>query len=196
MATLMVPSHALDRDTDPEGTTNWQYNDDYTKKVICDCILRTQKNHIINCKTAHEIWLNLEAVNQACRDQTEILLIHEINDAKAGVDDNIITHLNKLKQLWYCLTLVCHSDTVLGPDFFKKILASSLPPTWDDFTHQIKCDTDKKHVTVSHILGECYEEYRLHQQRSMEQATYSVSPKSLINRIGKPAQPNQQVQPM
>jgi hypothetical protein len=50
-------------------------------------------------------------------------------------------------------------------------------------------------MSVSHILGECYEEFRLRQQRSTEKATYYASSKPLIERLGKQAEPKQAEQP-
>jgi hypothetical protein len=56
---------------DPEGADNWKYNNNYTKKVIWDCLSDRQKYHIVNCKTAHKMWSNLEAIHQSCEDITE-----------------------------------------------------------------------------------------------------------------------------
>ena len=86
-----------DKDTDPIGASNWSYNNDYTKKAICNHISHAQKYHVTNCKTTQEIWSNLQAIHQACEDQTKNQLMRELTDTKAGEGDNIIEHLSRNK---------------------------------------------------------------------------------------------------
>ena len=113
---------------------NWKYNNDYTKKVIRNQVSRGQKHHLTNCQTTHEMWSNLKAIHQVCGDQTENQLMRELTDTKAYEGDNIITHLAKIKRLWDRITLVLPDDLPLTPKLFKKFLAYSLPPSWDEFT--------------------------------------------------------------
>jgi len=149
-----------DAGSDPVGADNWQYNDDYTKKVIRDRVSRGQKHHLTNCKTAHEMWSNLKAIHQACGDQTENQLMRELTDTKANEGEDIIEHLAKIKRLWDRITLVSPDDLPLTPKLFKKFLAYSLPPSWDEFTRQFFRDPEKKNLTVPKFIGECHEEYR------------------------------------
>ena len=123
-----------DPNSDAIGTNNWKYNDMYTKKVIHDCLSASQKYHTLNCETAKEMWTNLQAIHQSCGNQTKNQLICELTNIKAHDGDDIIEHLAKLKQLWDHITLVCQTDLPLSPKLFKKFLAYSLPPTWDEFT--------------------------------------------------------------
>ena len=149
-STIQCPN----KDTDPIRASNWSYNNDYTKKAICDHISHTQKYHITNCKTAQEMWSNLQAIHQACGNQTKNQLMHKLTDTKASEGDDIIKHLYRIKKLWDCITLVCQGDLLLSPKLFKKLLAYSIPPLWDDFTRQFTCDPLKKDITVpqSHSL--------------------------------------------
>src|SRR6266852_5279991 len=183
-----------DAGSDPVGADNWQYNDDYTKKVICDRVSRGQKHHLTNCKTAHEMWSNLKAIHQACGDQTENQLMRELTDTKANEGDNIIKHLAKIKRLWDRITLVSPDNLPLTPKLFKKFLAYSLPPTWDEFTRQFFWDPEKKNLTVPKFIGECHEEYRQRLIRGNEngQTAYAATNKPLAKHIGNATQkPNQ-----
>jgi hypothetical protein len=149
----------LDLTTNPVNVSNWKYNDLYTQKVIHDHLSTGQKYHTLNCDTAKEMWVNLQAIHQSCGDQTKNQLMHELTDRKAKDGDDIIEHLAKLKQLWDCITLVCPQDLPLTPKSFKKFLAYSLPPSWDDFTRQFTHDPDKKNITIHEFIGECNKEY-------------------------------------
>jgi len=84
------------------------------------------------------MWSNLQAIHQSCGDQTENQLMHELMEMKVKDGNDIIKHLAKIKQLWDRITLVCADDLPLTPKLFKKFLAYSLPPLWDEFTRQYR----------------------------------------------------------
>src|SRR5260370_9313894 len=183
-----------DAGSDPVSADNWLYNDDYTKKVIHDRVSRGQKHHLTNCTTAHEMWSNLKATHQVCGDQTENQLMRELTDTKANEGDDIIQHLAKIKRLWDRITLVSPDDLPLTPKLFKKFLAYSLPPTWDEFTRQFFRDPEKKNLTVPKFIGKCHEEYRQRLIRGNEngQMAYAAMNKPLAKRLGNATQkPNQ-----
>jgi hypothetical protein len=182
-----------DASTDAVGAGNWRYNDDYTKKIIRDRMSRGQKYHVTNCKTAQEMWSNLLGIYQTCGDQTENQLMRELTDTKAGEGDDIIAHLQHAKQLWDRITLVCPDNMPYTPTQFKKFLAFSLPPSWDEFTRQFQRDITKQHYTVPQFIGECHEEYRRRRKRGIDtvESSYAASTKPLAQRITQPAQPAQ-----
>src|SRR3984885_7656067 len=184
--TLPCPNQA----TDPGGAANWKYNDGYTKKVIRDRMSRAQKYHITNCKTSQEMWSNLQAIHQACGDQTENQLMRELTDTKARKGDDIIEHLAKVKQLWDRITLVCQGDLPMSPPLFKKFMAYSLPRTWDDFTRQFTRDTAKKNISILGFIGECHEKYRRRTKRDNDDAnsSYAATNRPLTKRIGNAVQ--------
>jgi len=148
-----------DTSSDPVAVDNWKYNDMYTQKIIRDRLSTGQKFHTANCDTAYEMWSNLQAIHQSCGDQTENQLMCELTEMKVKDGDNIIKHLAKIKQLWDRITLVCTDDLSLTPKLFKKFLAYSLPPLWDEFTRQYRQDPDKRGINIHHFIGECNEEY-------------------------------------
>jgi hypothetical protein len=178
-----------DTTVDPVGENNWQYNNKYTMKVICDRLSEGQKYHTTNCSIAQKMWSNLVAIHQTCGDQTENQLMHELTEMKVKDGDDIIAHQAKLKKLWDRIILVCPDDLPLPPKLFKKFLTYSLPPSWDDYTRQYRYDPAKKDLNVNIFIGDCMEEYRRHQKHKGEDANKNQSnlAKSMLgNRITKP----------
>jgi hypothetical protein len=85
---------------DPEGASNWDFNDTYAKVLIANNVTTTQMMYISQSRTAHESWSNLEAIHDAKSHQTTIGIIRNLYRSTAEEDDNISDHLNKLKLYW------------------------------------------------------------------------------------------------
>ena len=49
---------------DAEQASNWDYNNNYTQFIIINNIASSEMVHIGQCTMAHEIWLNLEAMDK------------------------------------------------------------------------------------------------------------------------------------
>ena len=56
-------------------------------------------------------------------------LFHTITDE----GDDIVEHLNKLKEAWEKLNMLDNENFFIPDTQFKALLASSLPPSWDIF---------------------------------------------------------------
>jgi hypothetical protein len=184
----------LDPAVDPVGTDNWEYNNQYTQKIIRDRLSKGQKFHAANCKTSHEMWNSLQSIHQSCSDHTQNQLMQEILDTKAKDGDDIITHLTKIRQIWDCLTLL--SDKMpITLENFKKFLAYSLPPSWNDFTQRFSQNPAKEHISISAYTGKCCKQYHLHQKRESKNsksiAALTATTQSLITCISKGNQPSQ-----
>ena len=92
--------------TDPISTSNWRYNDDYTKKVIRDRLKQTQKYHTANCRTSHEMWKNLESIHQSRGYQTKSQLVHELIHTRARKGADVLAHLANYMKLWNRITSI------------------------------------------------------------------------------------------
>jgi hypothetical protein len=159
-------------------------------KVIRDRLSEGQKYDTTNCSTAQKMWSNLVAIHQTCGDQTENQLMRELTEMRARDGNDIIAHLAKLKKLWDRIILVCPDDLPLPPKLFKKFLAYSLPPSWDDYTRQYQYDPAKKDLDVNIFIGDCMEEYCRRQKRKGEDGNENqtnLAKLMLGNRITKPA---------
>ena len=60
---------------DPDGATNWDFNDTYAKVLIVNNVTTTQMMYIKQTQTSHENWCNLEAIHDAKSHQTTIGII-------------------------------------------------------------------------------------------------------------------------
>ena len=94
-----------DQVQDPEGASNWDFNDTYAKVLIANNVTSTQMVHISQSRTSHESWSNLEAVHDAKSHQTTIGIIRNLYRTSAEEGDNISDHLNKLKRYWERINL-------------------------------------------------------------------------------------------
>ena len=65
----------LDPAEDPEGASNWDFNDTYAKVLIANNVTTTQMVHISQSHMAHDNWTNLEVVHDAKSHQTTIGII-------------------------------------------------------------------------------------------------------------------------
>lgn len=130
--TLLRP----DPNLDPEGAENWSHNDSYTRLIISLNVTRSQKENTLMCHSAREVWTNLEIANRSQASENLFAYGRELFHTTAGERDNIIEHLDKLKNYRLKTNFAALSDERLKiPDpCFNLIIARSLPPSWDYFT--------------------------------------------------------------
>ena len=88
----------LDPNQDPEGVSNWDFNDTYANVLIANNVTTTEMVHLSQRRTARESWLNLEAVHDAKSHQTTIGITWNLYRTSVEDGDNIAEHLNKLKR--------------------------------------------------------------------------------------------------
>ncbi len=84
--------------------------------------------------SAYEVWKNLEAMHKVTGHTTVITWIHTLFKCTAKEGDDILQHLNNLKVNWECINVLSLEDFKISDLFFKIIISSSLPPSWDNFT--------------------------------------------------------------
>ena len=80
------------------------------------------------------MWTSLEAVHESRGYGYAIALKQSLFRACAEEGDNIIEHLNKLKEIWEKLNMLNNKNFNVPDMQFKTIIASSLPASWDIFT--------------------------------------------------------------
>jgi len=119
---------------DPDGATNWDFNDTYAKVLIANNVTTTQMMYIKQTQTSHENWCNLEAIHDAKSHQTTIGIIQNLYRTTAAKENNILDHLNQLKLYWECINLMADDDFKVSDNQFKVLISSSLPSSWDTFT--------------------------------------------------------------
>jgi hypothetical protein len=150
------------------GAANWSFNDTYAKILITRNVADSQMAHVRPCKTAHDMWVNLEAVHEPKRRKTVISCIQNLFHTYAEEGDDIIEHLNKLQQYWERLgiNLIGNEDFEFSDRLFKIVIAASLPPSWDAFTEpysgslkELICNDPKRRINSQQMIKVIKEEY-------------------------------------
>jgi hypothetical protein len=87
------------------------------------------------CNSAHEVWANLEAANSYQASEALFAYGRELFHTTAGERDNIIEHLDTLKKYRQQTNSVAlyNERLEITDDIFNRIIAHSLPPSWDYF---------------------------------------------------------------
>ena len=172
--TLLCP----DRNVDPEGAKDWSYNDSYTRLIISFNVTRSQKEkNTLNCKSAHEVWANLEAANSYQVSETYSAYGRELFHTTAGERDNIIEHLDKLKEYRQQANFaaLCNERLNIPDDIFIRIITHSLPPSWDYFkgryfgTHTFIDDDPGTTISSQRFIEVIEQEYRRRERWDREE---------------------------
>ena len=90
--------------------------------------------NISHLVTACEMWTSLEAVHESRGHQYAIALMCSLFHTITDKGDDIVEHLNKLKEAWEKLNMLDNGNFFIPDTQFKALLASSLLPSWDIFT--------------------------------------------------------------
>lgn len=154
---------------DPVGAENWHYNDTCAQILITGNIAATEKVYINGCPSAHRMWHNLQTIYEPPGHHIDLFrklvttTIAEENEAEA----DFFEHLTRLKQYWVQLDLFSLQENHhISEALFNRIIAASLPRSWDRFTNQFlrarvdEVDTDPNKNIDSHqficiIVREC-----------------------------------------
>jgi hypothetical protein len=130
--TLLCP----DPNVDPKGAKNWSCNDAYTRLIISFNVTQSQISNTSMGNNAHEMWKNLEDANRSQESKTLLAYKRKLCHTTAEERDNIIEHLDKLKKYRQQMNFVafCYKRFKICDSSFNKIIAESLPPSWDYFT--------------------------------------------------------------
>ena len=114
--------------------------------LICKNISALQKVYVGQDNKSYEVWRNLEAIHEVTGNTTIITWIQMLFKCTADEGDNIKEHLNNLKMIWEWINLLSAEDFMISDMFFKIIISSSLPPSWDAYTQAYITET-RRHAT-------------------------------------------------
>jgi len=123
------------------GAQNWDFNDSYTAMLIYENILTAQKVHAGQDNSAYEVWRNLEVIHEITGHTTIITWIQTLFKCTAEEGDDVLEHLSNLKTIWEHINLLSAQDFMISDMFFKIIISSSLPLSWDAFTQAYVVET-------------------------------------------------------
>ena len=123
-----------DKSLNSRAARNWTFNNAFTKVIITNNIMSSQKVHVSRCKTACEMWQNLTTVHESKGHQTLVAFMCNLYRCNAEDGDNIVEHIAKLKGWCEWINLMGDRRFQILDFLFKLILSHSLPQSWDPFT--------------------------------------------------------------
>jgi hypothetical protein len=93
------------------------------------------------------MWDNLEAIHEVTGHTTIINYIHLLFKCNTEEGDDILEHLSNLKVTFERIHALSNEEEFKISDlFFKVIITSSLPPSWDNFTQAYIAEV-RRHAT-------------------------------------------------
>jgi len=131
---------------DPVGAENWDFNDAYAGILIYENISSSQKVYAGQDCSAHEMWNNLVAIHETVGPTTILMYVRALFECIAEKEDDILEHLDNLTDTWERVNTLSADDFKISDMFFKIIICSSLPPSWDNFT-QAYIPEVRRHAT-------------------------------------------------
>jgi gag-polypeptide of LTR copia-type len=162
-----------DPKSDPTSTRNWRKNDAHACSIIVSNIAESQLIHTNRCNTSHKMWEALRSVHEQHGHQTTMNLIRVLFKTSASEDADITQHLNKIKSIWECINVLSGEHFKFSGQFFKLVVASSLPASWDIFTDPymgsetgIYSLDSRRNMSSQEFLGVIISEYQHRQSRS------------------------------
>jgi gag-polypeptide of LTR copia-type len=128
------------------------------------------------------MWQSLLDVYETKSHQTIFAVIQNLFHSTATDQDNILDHVITLKKYRECINLMDDDDFKISDIFFKVILSSSLPESWDTFMEPyvgvrkgVDKNDPKKTVSSQEFIGILKEEYIRRQGRSGKTLEESTS---------------------
>jgi gag-polypeptide of LTR copia-type len=138
--TIPCPDPAADL----EGVENWSCNDNFARVLISWNVTPSEQVHILGCDSAHEMWKNLVDVHRSRGFKTMLAQRRKLCLTIAGEGDNIVGHLDKLKQYRDRINFAGIGGKLfeISDSFFYMIIVQSLPRSWDSFMCDYFAQTD------------------------------------------------------
>ena len=154
--------------------------------------------NVTHLQTAHNMWTSLEAVHESKGQQYAMAISRSLYRTGAEEGDDLIEHLNKLKEAWEKLSILNNRNFIITDTQFKSIIASLLPLSWDIFTDpytQDHGDTASKDartmISSQEFIGIIKEEFLCHKSQTEATTSHSyqsTSHQPLANRLQDPKQ--------
>jgi hypothetical protein len=148
--------------------------------------------HVGRCKTANEMWKSLKLIHESKGHTTIIAVIRNLFHTIAAEGANVSKHLTKMKQYWERINMIGDDDFHITDHFFKVIISSSLPLSWDVFTESYvggrkgAAETDEKKLMKSQeFIGILKEEYQRREDRAKQSESVNQAMQKKPNLAGR-----------
>ena len=146
--------------TDVDWCAEWDRAERVARIIISNNLLAPQFIHVLQAATIKQMWDNLWAVHEVCRQQSINALRRTLYDTKAQEGDDILAHAMKMHSLQANLHMM---GLMVNDNDFVNILAASLPKSWDPFTASYMGSQNGAQLLSSQtLIGLLQEEWTRH----------------------------------
>ncbi len=158
----------------PWGWKNWGINNTFTWMQIQCNMMELQLVHVSQCKTAYKMWKSLEGVYDNKGHQALVIYMWKFYGCAAEEGDDIIEHLNKMKEGCECINIMGNPWFYISDIMFKLLICQSLPSIWDNFTDtyigsQTFNEEDPRiSIGSQHFIGILKTEYNHHMGQKLK----------------------------
>jgi len=164
---------------DPQGWCNWGSNDTFTCMQIQCNLIDAQMVHVNQCKTALEMWRSLKGVHDNKGHQALIAYMRNLYCLTTEEGDNIIEHLNKMKEGHEHINLMGDACFYIPNITFKLLICQSLPPSWDNYTdtyigsQTFTVKDPRTSISSQHFIGILKNKYNRHKGHKTDTSPYA-----------------------
>jgi hypothetical protein len=134
MLIIYIVSQTLNEDgvvTNTEARTRWQERDVLARNYLVATIETQQQRALVNCNTAHEMWMRISAQHLRNAVENQHVLQQKYFEYQFQPDHDIMTHITEIE------TMASQLQDVEAPvseiQIMTKIICT-LPPSYRSFT--------------------------------------------------------------
>lgn len=144
----MYPLGQMPKPSQPHEYTTWKTKDRVVSHVILNNMDSSQVDRVLAYRdtnssellTSAEIWQALREQHESVAEWELVMKIRKLRSVTAVDDGDIAERLAAVEELRMAM---CNVDCVMQDDKFNRIVAASLPPSWDNFTARLLAQREK-----------------------------------------------------
>lgn len=176
--TIVFKAHSLyeivngtkEKPTEQKDAASWDLSDAKAQKLIIMTIDKPSTLHIINCKTAKEMFEKLKITYQMNTEEQKCKLLQEFFNFSYNLNEDVSTHISKLQDITYRIQALDKETNITSEMLITKIL-TILPIKYKHFVTAWE-STDGKSRTIENLTARLQaEEQRFNEENKCESET-------------------------
>nr|XP_012138746.1 PREDICTED: uncharacterized protein LOC105662244 [Megachile rotundata] len=166
---------------DSKKTAAWQRKDANAKKCIVATVSKKTLLHIIDCKTANEMWLKIHQIYEKESDQQRCSLLQAFYNKTFSADEDIATHISSLKNMAFRLNAL---NTKLDNNMLISKILATLPDKYGHFVSAWE-STAQSEKTLENLTARLIDEETRVQKQDQEQPLAFKATDKIYTKYGK-----------
>lgn len=132
-----------------ERNDKWKKEDAIAQKILVTSVDEKQLLHLLNCKTAFEMWMKIHVIFERDNEQQKCNLLQIFYGLTYEKGSDVATYISKLKNLAFRLTSM---RTEINDDMIISKILATLP---DEFGHFASAwdSTEKNNKTLENLTA-------------------------------------------